>query len=109
MEELALCGADSMRCRTLMRPADLLILDEPTAAMDVTSAYAAEQLILQYLHETGCTVLLISHHLQQVQRIADEILFFHQGVILEAGPAQQILKEPANEETRKFFAFYGFT
>ena len=45
--------------RVLMRPCDLLILDEPTAAMDMESAMAAEKMVRDYRDRSGCTVLFI--------------------------------------------------
>ena len=94
-------------CRVLMQPCQLLILDEPTAAMDMESAAISEDLILDYRRETGCSVLLITHDLHQARRVADRALFFHRGELLEAGPAKTLLYHPEREETRKFLEFYG--
>ena len=93
--------------RVLMQPCGLLILDEPTAAMDMESAAISEQLILDYRRETGCAVLLITHDLQQARRVADQALFFHEGELLESGPAERVLFHPEKPETRKFLDFYG--
>ena len=65
--------------RIMMKPYEVLILDEPTAAMDIETSMLSEQLIVQYVQETGCSLILITHSLQQAKRIADEILFFHKG------------------------------
>ena len=56
--------------RLLMRDYELLILDEPTAAMDVESALAAEALLSDYCRDTGAGILLVTHSLQQARRIA---------------------------------------
>lgn len=105
-----LSGGETARmalARVLMRPCGLLILDEPTASMDMESAILAEELILQYRRETGCAVLLITHDLQQARRLADEALFFHGGRLLEAGPAERVLFSPEKPETERFLKFYG--
>lgn len=94
-------------CRVLMQPCHLLVLDEPTAAMDMESAAVSEQLILDYRRETGCSVLLITHDLHQARRIADRALFFHRGELLEAGAADRVLHHPDRTETRAFLDFYG--
>ncbi len=93
--------------RVLMQPCDVLILDEPTAAMDMESSAVSEQLILDYRQETGCAVLLITHDLHQARRLADQAIFFHQGELLETGPAERVLFHPDCEATERFLDFYG--
>ena len=93
--------------RVLMRECGLLILDEPTAAMDMESAIAAEKLIDEYRKECGCAVLLVTHDLSQARRMADEALFFFQGELWERGAAGTVLFRPEKEETRRFLEFYG--
>jgi ABC-type multidrug transport system ATPase subunit len=105
-----LSGGETARmamARIMMKPYDVLILDEPTAAMDIETSMLSEQLIVQYVQETGCSLILITHSLQQAKRIADEILFFHKGIVLEHGDKEQVLQTPATEEFRQFIEFYG--
>jgi ABC-type Mn2+/Zn2+ transport system ATPase subunit len=106
-----LSGGETARmalARLLMGTYDLLILDEPTAAMDRESTLLAEELIKEYVKETGCAVLLITHSLQQARRIADEAIYLHAGELLEAGTVDQILYHPSRPETVQFLEFYGF-
>lgn len=93
--------------RTLMRQYDIVFLDEPTAAMDISSAALAEELMLQYRRENGNTMVIVTHSLRQARCLADEVLFFHQGRLLETGEAREVLFQPRNEETRRFLEFYG--
>ena len=105
-----LSGGETARmalARIMMKRFDLLILDEPTAAMDMETTLLSEQLICQYVQHTGCALILITHSLQQARRIADEVLYFHEGVLTEQGPARQVLYQPAAEQTRRFLDFYG--
>lgn len=105
-----LSGGETARmalARLMMKDYDLVILDEPTASMDMESTILSEQSIRQYLHETGCTLLLVTHSLQQARRLADYALFFWKGSLLESGPAEQLLYYPIHQETRNFLAFYG--
>lgn len=105
-----LSGGETARmalARVLMRPCELLILDEPTASMDMESAILAERLIEACRAETGCTVLLITHDLQQARRMADGALFFCGGQLWESGPAKRVLFSPERAETQKFLNFYG--
>ena len=105
-----LSGGETARmamARIMMKPYDVLILDEPTAAMDIETSMLSEQLIVQYVQETGCSLILITHSLQQAKRIADEILFFYKGTLLEHGAKEQVLQTPATKEFQQFIEFYG--
>lgn len=105
-----LSGGETARmamARLMMNRYDMVILDEPTAAMDMESTSAAEELILKYVRKTDCVLILVTHSLQQARRVADEAIFFHKGRLLENGPAEHVLYHPALAETRKFLEFYG--
>ncbi|MBR0207900.1 MAG: ATP-binding cassette domain-containing protein [Oscillospiraceae bacterium] len=105
-----LSGGETARmalCRILMRRYELLILDEPTAAMDMESTIAAESLIRQYCVETGCGVLLITHSISQARRLADRVLVLRGGELIEQGDADRVLNAPQQEQTRRFLEFYG--
>ena len=105
-----LSGGETARMalvRLMMKSYDLVLLDEPTAAMDMETTLLSEKLILEYVRETGCALLLVTHSLQQARRIADEVLYFHKGKLLETGPQETVLTAPAMAETRQFLDFYG--
>lgn len=105
-----LSGGETARMalvRTLMRRYDLVLLDEPTAAMDIASAALAEDCILDYQKETKGVMVVVTHSLKQACRLGDQVLFFHQGRLTEWGEAAQVLERPEQEETRRFLEFYG--
>lgn len=105
-----LSGGETARmalARSLMRQYDLILLDEPTAAMDISSAALAEDCILNYRQETKGITVIVTHSLKQACRLGDQVLFFHQGNLLEWGAAVQVLEQPKKEETRRFLEFYG--
>ena len=105
-----LSGGETARMalvRLMMKRYDLVILDEPTAAMDMETTILSEKLIADYVRQSGCTMLLVTHSLQQARRIADEVLYFHKGKLLESGPKETLLYEPARAETKQFLEFYG--
>ena len=105
-----LSGGETARmalARLMMRSFEAVILDEPTAAMDMETTLLAEELITEYVRKTGCALILVTHSLQQARRIADEVLYFHKGKLLESGPTEQVLDAPKVPETRKFLEFYG--
>ena len=105
-----LSGGETARMalvRLMMKRYDLVVLDEPTAAMDMETTLLSEQLIENYVKETGCSLILVTHSLQQARRIADEVLYFHKGDLLEYGPKDPVLYDPQQPETRAFLEFYG--
>ena len=105
-----LSGGETARmalARLMMKRFDLVILDEPTAAMDMETTLISEDLIVDYVRETGCALILVTHSLQQAKRIADEVLFFRRGQLWETGHKEILLTQPSREETREFLRFYG--
>ena len=105
-----LSGGETARmalARLLMGQYDLLILDEPTSAMDMESTLASERLIADYCHKTGCAVLLITHSIQQARRMARQVVFLHQGKLIEQGETDLVLSKPGQAETKQFLDFYG--
>jgi peptide/nickel transport system ATP-binding protein len=77
----------------------LLIADEPTTALDVT----IQAQVLDLLADSkarGTSIILISHDLSVVARLADEVLVMRGGVVVEHGLAHQVLHEPAHEYTQ---------
>jgi peptide/nickel transport system ATP-binding protein len=77
----------------------LLVADEPTTALDVT-VQAQVLDLLAAAKERGTSIILISHDLSVVARMADEVAVMRDGVIVEYGPAAQVLHEPRHEYTR---------
>lgn len=78
----------------------ILIADEPTTALDVT----VQAQVLGLLEETklrGKALLLISHDLAVVSRIADEVLVMHEGKVVERGSADQVFQDPQHTYTRQ--------
>ena len=107
MEALGISHLADKRARLMMQDFRLLILDEPTAAMDMESSLLAEKLMGDYCRRSGCALVLITHSLQQAERMADELLFFHEGRLLERGEKRRLLSSPAGPELRRFLDFYG--
>lgn len=105
-----LSGGEAARmflARLLMKDYELLILDEPCAAMDISSTLQAEKLLLNYVKRTNTVVIMITHNLQQARRIANEVLFFHEGKLMESGNADHVLYHPTQKETRLFLDFFS--
>ncbi len=80
---------------------EIVFLDEPTANIDPTATLFMESLIRQF-SRAGTKVVLTSHDLGQARRLADEVLFLHQGRLLEQAPARQFFDGPENPLARAF-------
>ena len=82
----------------ILKPA-LLICDEPTTALDVTTQKEILKLISQLQKEQGSAVLFITHDMGVVAEIADQVLVMNQGEAVESGPRLQVLKHPTQSYT----------
>jgi len=72
--------------RALALEPDVLILDEPTTGLDPNAAYKLDQQV-EVLLETGVTLLIISHDLRSIRRLADDVLFLFDGRVRFHGSA----------------------
>jgi peptide/nickel transport system ATP-binding protein len=91
----------AMAC--ILKPA-LLICDEPTTALDVTTQKEILRLIDELQREQGCAVLFITHDMGVVAEIADDVLVMNQGQAVELGNADQVLKHPQQAYTQMLLA-----
>ncbi|POH61857.1 ABC transporter ATP-binding protein [Cryobacterium zongtaii] len=81
----------------------LLVADEPTTALDVT-VQAQVLDLLEQVRARGTAIVLISHDLAVVGRIADRIAVMHEGRIIETGTTAEVLQNPRHAETRRMLA-----
>ena len=79
-----------------VRP-EVLLLDEPTAALDPISTLRIEEL-LQSLRERYC-IVMVTHNLQQAARVANVTAFMYLGSLVEVGPSSEIFTSPKNRQT----------
>ena len=87
----------------ILRPA-LLICDEPTTALDVTTQKEILRLIADLQREQGSAVLFITHDMGVVAEIADRVLVMHQGQVVETGSRDEVLRCPRQAYTRQLLA-----
>ena len=77
----------------------LIIADEPTTALDVTVQHQILRLLRDLQHNTGTSVLFITHDLGIVAKVCDAVTVLHAGRVLESGPVAQVFARPAHEYT----------
>ena len=82
----------------------LLIADEPTTALDVTIQAQILQLLHELQEQLGMALLLISHDLNIVRKLADRVLVMRNGVFVEKGTSTQIFEAPTHEYTKMLLA-----
>ncbi|TDE08648.1 ABC transporter ATP-binding protein [Jiangella asiatica] len=78
----------------------LLIADEPTTALDVTTQAQILRLMVQLQAEMDMSVLFITHDMGVVAQIADEVVVMYLGTVVETGPTEQIFTDPRHPYTR---------
>jgi tungstate transport system ATP-binding protein len=93
-QRLALARAWSLRPQ-------VLFLDEPTANLDPTATREIETAIAT-VHAAGTKIVMTTHNLGQARRLGDEVLFIHQGRLVERAPVDQFFRQPASAEATAF-------
>ena len=92
--------------RALALHPDILCFDEPTSALD--PELTGEVLkVLRDLADRKTTMIIVTHEMHFARDVADRILFMDGGVVVEEGPAKQLIDHPREERTRQFLAHYS--
>jgi peptide/nickel transport system ATP-binding protein len=88
-----------MTAMALCSEPDLIVFDEPTTALDVTTQIDVLAAIKDAIRDTGVAALYISHDLAVVAQVSDEIMVLRHGKLVEWGKTRQIIEEPRKEYT----------
>ena len=83
---------------------NLLIADEPTTALDVTTEIQIMNLLKNLQNKIGCSILFITHNLSLVADFCDYVLIMYAGVILEKGKIKNVFSNPQHPYTKKLFS-----
>ena len=83
---------------------ELVILDEPTAALDVSVQAVVLNLLEDLKHKLGMSYLFVSHDLNVVRLLCDRVIVMQTGKIVEAGSAEQVMDSPKSDYTKELLA-----
>lgn len=90
----------AMTAMALCSKPELIVFDEPTTALDVTTQIDVLAAIKNAIEKTGTAALYITHDLAVVAQISDDIMVLRNGETVEYGPVQQIIENPRQEYTK---------
>ncbi len=90
-----------MAAMAMVAKPDILIFDEPTTALDVTTQVECLASFRKLIRVHGTAALYITHDLAVVAQIADRIMVLRRGKMVEFGDSRQILQDPKEEYTRR--------
>ena len=92
--------------RALALEPDILCFDEPTSALD--PELTGEVLkVIRSLADRKMTMIIVTHEMAFARDVADQIIFMDGGVIVEQGPARDVIEHPREERTKQFLARYN--
>lgn len=91
--------------RAMAMDPDILLFDEPTSALDPEMVKEVLNVIRE-LTRSGMTILIVTHEMGFARDVADHLIFMDGGVIVEQGPASEVINNPQHDRTRAFLANY---
>ncbi len=93
-----------MAAMALVSKPDLLVLDEPTTALDVTTQIEVLKAFKKVIQEEGSAAIYVTHDLAVVAQVADHIVVLYSGEVQEQGPVEQIINNPKHPYTKRLMA-----
>jgi ABC-2 type transport system ATP-binding protein len=89
--------------KALLNQPDVLLLDEPTASLDPDIGDRMRTYLEQYQRRTGCTMLLASHNMGEVERMCDDVIMLRSGLVVDQGSPQALLARYGRENMEQVF------
>jgi ABC-2 type transport system ATP-binding protein len=89
--------------KALVNEPDLLLLDEPTASLDPDTADWVRSYLETYRARTGATILLASHNMAEVERLASEVMMMRQGRIVDRGAPAELVARYGRDSLEQVF------
>ena len=89
--------------KSLLNAPDLMLMDEPTASLDPDTGDWVRTYLERYREKTGATILLASHNMGEVERLADDVLMMRGGKIVDQGSPKDLIKRHGRENLEEVF------
>ena len=89
--------------KAVLNEPDVLLLDEPTASLDPDIGDRMRTYLERYQRRTGCTMLLASHHMGEVERMCDDVIMLRAGVVVDQGSPQELVARYGRENMEEVF------
>ena len=104
-----LSGGEAQRvalARMLVQELDVLLLDEPTASMDIAGTLLVEEALARYRERTGCLLVVATHAPSQAHRISEKAVMLSGGHVVEFGETGTVLTNPSSDAGREFLSYW---
>jgi ABC-2 type transport system ATP-binding protein len=89
--------------KALINTPELLLLDEPTASLDPDTGDMVRSWLERYRRETGCTILLASHNMAEVERLCSDVIMLKRGEVVDAGTPDELLTRYGRKDLEDVF------
>jgi ABC-2 type transport system ATP-binding protein len=89
--------------KSLINRPDVLLLDEPTASLDPDTGDLVRTWLERYRAESGCTILLASHNMAEVERLCSDVLMLKKGRIVDRGSPDELLERYGRDDLEQVF------
>ena len=102
-----LSGGEAQRvslARALVLDPEVLLLDEPTSNLDPANVRIIEDIIVRANQEYGATIVIVTHHVWQARRLAQQVAFLYDGELLEQAPVDQFFEHPQHPQSVAFLS-----
>jgi polar amino acid transport system ATP-binding protein len=93
--------------RALAMEPEVMLFDEPTSALDPETIGEVLS-VMKRLADEGMTMIVVTHEMTFARRVANWVVVFDHGKVVEQGPPQQIFENPVAERTRDFLSHLGW-
>lgn len=99
----SLSGGQQQRlciARAIANEPEVILMDEPASSLDPKATQVIEDLMAEL--RKRYTVVIVTHNMQQAERVAQRCAFFHLGVVVKIGPTRQLFQDPQDDRTKDY-------
>jgi ABC-2 type transport system ATP-binding protein len=89
--------------KAVLNEPDVLLLDEPTASLDPDIGDRMRSYLESYQRRTGCTMLLASHHMGEVERLCDDVIMLRAGLVVDQGSPKALIERYGRNDMEQVF------